>query len=345
MTLVEVLVVMAIIGALIALLLPAVQTARETARRMQCLNHLKQIGLGLANHEAAFQKFPAGQMSQQYPQDPTHPYTFYRWSALAQILPYMEQANLRNMLDLSYPMYMPGPGYPISAANQAGIAQVLPNFLCPSDISEPVKAQMGPTNYALCAGSGAGGGTPFNADGIFYVNSATTYADITDGSSQTIAAAESLLGADTLRDSNSAFVDISPQRTYRFVLTFSSTPGLTDAKCAATQLFNSSSGNGNDPRGFAWCSGEYRCALYNHYYPPNANILDCVTSVTVDPTPPPAKPILYSAYGWRASRSLHPGGVNVSMADGSGRFLADNIALPVWQALSTRAQAETASVP
>jgi prepilin-type processing-associated H-X9-DG protein len=94
--------------------------------------------------------------------------------------------------------------------------------------------------------------------------------------------------------------------------------------------------SGNDPRGFAWCSGEYRCATYNHYYPPNAPICDCITSVTVDPTPPPAKPLLYSAYGWRAARSLHPGGVNILMADGSVRYIGDEVDLILWRGLSTR---------
>ena len=154
----------------------------------------------------------------------------------------------------------------------------------------------------MCAGSGAGGGTPFNTDGVFYVNSATTYADIIDGTSQTIAASESLLGYDTQRDATGAATGVTADRTYRFVLGFTSTPDLTDAKCSATQLFNSTAGNGNDPRGFAWCSGEYRCALYNHYYAPNSPTCDCITSVTVDPTPPPAKPLLYSAYGWRSAQ-------------------------------------------
>ena len=93
-------------------------------------------------------------------------------------------------------------------------------------------------------------------------------------------------------------------------------------------------GNGNDPRGFAWCSGEYRCALYNHYYAPNAANFDCITSVTVDPTLPPQK--LYSAYGWRTARSAHPGGVNVLYADGSARFIDNGISPIAWKALSTR---------
>lgn len=340
MTMVELLVVVAIIGVLMALLLPATQYAREAARRTQCLNNLKQIGAALNNHESTKKYFPAGLVSQQYPADPTHPYTFYRWSALAQLLPFMEQQNVRDLLNTSLPLYMPGPGYPISAPNQFGISQMLPMLLCPSDNGQQVKPGMGSTNYAMCAGSGGGGGTPFSTDGCFYVNSKTRYSDIADGSSQTIIASESLLGTDTPRSGTGAFTDVSPQRTYKFVLSFTSTPALTDAKCNSATLYNSSAGNGNDPRGFAWCSGEYRCASYNHYYPPNAATLDCITSVTVDPTPPPARPILYSAYGWRAARSFHPSGVNVLLADGSSRFVQETIDLSVWKALSTRSGGE-----
>jgi len=341
-TLVEVLVVVAIIGLLIALLLPAVQAARESARRMQCLNNLKQIGIGLHNHAAANGSLPAGLISQAYPAVPTHPYTFYRWSALAQLLPYLEKENLRGMLDLSLPLYMPDPGYPISAPNKAAVSQLVPDFLCPCDSGEAVNAQFGPTNYVACAGSGTGGGTPFNTDGVFYVNSATRFGDITDGASNTVAFSESLVGIDTPRDNTGAFTGYSPQRSYKFLLRFSAPFDLTDASCNGSQSFNSAVATGNDPRGFAWCSGEYRAALYNHYYAPNSSSYDCVTSVTSDPTPPPAKPFLYAAYGWRAARSLHPGGVNTLYADGSGHLVRDNIDLKVWQGLSTRNTSDSA---
>lgn len=332
-TLVELLVVIAIIGVLVALLLPAIQSAREASRRTQCLNSLKQLGIASQNYVSAEKHFPPGSVAKTYPGEPTHPQTFYRWSSLAHLLPYMENQSVRDLLDTSLPLYMPGGGYPVSDRNKAGVAQVLPEFLCSSDLGQPVKTQWGPTNYVACAGSGAGGGTPFETDGVFYVNSATTFAKIGDGSSHTVAMSESLLGEDTQTDAASAFAGATAERTYKFVLGFSAVPDLTDGKCNSTKNYNSSMGNGNDPRGFAWCSGEYRCALYNHYYAPNAANFDCITSVTVDPTIPPQK--LYSAYGWRAARSNHPGGVNVLFADGSARLMGDSISLAIWKGLST----------
>lgn len=339
-TLVELLVVIAIIGVLVSLLLPAVQNSRESARRIQCLNNLKQLGIAINNYDSAMKHLPSGAMSKSYPDDPNHPPNFYRWSALAQVLPFMENQALLDLIDLSVPLYMPGAGYPFADRNKPGISQIVPGFLCPSDLNESVKEEMGPTNYAVCAGSGADGGTPFNTDGVFYINSATTFDDISDGASQTMALAESSLGVDTPRI-NGAFHSYTPERSYKFVLSFSATPDLTDFKCLGSQNFNSTTATGNDPRGFAWCSGEYRCATYNHYYTPNANEYDCITSVTVDPTPEMSR--LYSAFGWRAARSSHPQGVNAARADSSARFYGDDVDPVVWRAMSTRGGEEMLS--
>jgi prepilin-type N-terminal cleavage/methylation domain-containing protein/prepilin-type processing-associated H-X9-DG protein len=337
-TLVELLVVIAIIGALIALLLPAVQQARESARRTQCLNHVKQLGVAMHNYAASHKRLPPAAVAKEYPGDPKHPHSFYRWSALAHLLPFMEGEQVHNLLDLSLPLYMPGGGYPISEANKPGISQVLPSLLCPSDRQERLKEGMGPTNYAVSSGSGAGGGTPFDTDGVFYVNSETTVAKITDGSSNTVALSESLLGEDTTRDAGS-FSGATPQRNYKFVLSFFGSPDLSDVKCEGSQNFNSSGGNGNDPRGFAWASGEYRSATYNHYYGPNSDHYDCIASVTTDPSPTPTR--LYAAYGWRSARSAHSGGVNVLFADGSARLVGDDIDLGAWRAMGTRNGEET----
>jgi prepilin-type N-terminal cleavage/methylation domain-containing protein len=237
-TLVELLVVIAIIGFLIALLLPAIQSARESSRRAQCLNNLKQLGVAAANHESELGQLPAGMISKSYPADPNHPKNFYRWSALAQLLPYMENQPLADLLDLSVPLYMPGPGYPFAEQNKQGIAQRIASFLCPSDEGMPVKEGMGSTNYAVNSGSGAGGGNPFDADGIFYANSATRFSDIPDGASHTISISESTLGFDTPRN-NGEYHSYSPERSYKFVLSFFGAPELTDFKCEGSQSYNS----------------------------------------------------------------------------------------------------------
>ncbi len=87
----------------------------------------------------------------------------------------------------------------------------------------------------------------------------------------------------------------------------------------------------SDPRGFSWADGEFRCGLYNHYYPPNSPTPDCLGVVSGG-----LPPVRYTPYGWRTARSRHTGGVNMLYADGSVRFIDDGVSLSVWQAVSTR---------
>jgi len=106
---------------------------------------------------------------------------------------------------------------------------------------------------------------------------------------------------------------------------------LTDPICRAAARWNK-----EDLRGFSWANGEYRTTLYNHARRPNDPEIDCIGVVMITDD----KARLHAAYGWRAARSRHPGGVNVVMADGSGQFVSDSVDPAVWKALATRAGGE-----
>jgi prepilin-type processing-associated H-X9-DG protein len=317
LTLVEVLVVGAIISGLIALLLPAIQTSRDAARRTSCGNNLRQISIATHAHETATGYLPPGSVAKEYADSPQTAWTFYRWSALAMLSPYLENTAALNMLDLTKPLYSITNS--VTPENVAGAKIVVPIFLCPSDRSMRAHPGFGPTNYAACTGSGAGGGTPEETDGIFYVNSRTRIGQIQDGTSHTVAFSESVLGL--AGNSNRGVAD-----SYKFVF---ATP-LTESACNLPLFWNY-----QDPRGFAWVNGEYRCALYNHFLSPNASTHDCISNRVSGP--PESK---YVPFGWRAARSRHTGGVNVVMADGSGQFVSDTVDPAVWKALATRAGGE-----
>ena len=307
--------VIAIIGILIGLLLPAVQSARESGRRASCSNNLRQIGIAASAFLSEQQAFPCGSESHAWAAAPSTPWTFFRWSALAHLTPYLEDNNVYKMLDFSVPIY--NANFNVTPQNAAGVATVIPTFLCPSDRRLIVSPLFAPTNYAACAGSGVNGGSPVTADGIFYINSHTRPEQIPNGLSHTALLSESILGNP---DGSASMND--PTVDYKFTL---STP-LTDGDCSSTNQWNVSDG-----RGFAWACGEFRCALYNHYYLPNQDMPDCLGSglgggVQTE----------FIDYGWRTARSRHPGGVNLVMADGSVSFIDNGITLPVWQAMASR---------
>jgi prepilin-type N-terminal cleavage/methylation domain-containing protein/prepilin-type processing-associated H-X9-DG protein len=320
-TLVELLVVIAIVGILVALMLPAVQMAREAARRMQCTNNLKQLGVGLLDFESARKVLPPGADSKRYDAAPTLAYTFYRWSTFAHLTPYLEELSTYEALDLKVPLYT-SIAATIAPQNRNAVKLVIPLFLCPSDSSEPVDDGWGPSNYAACTGDGNGGGTPFDTNGLFFINSRTRLQDITDGTSKTITFSESTLGTGA-ESFTSSLAHVDTDTVYAYVF---GTP-LTDDGCAAPINFN-----WTNRRGFAWVNGEYRCGLFNNYRTPNSSKIDCIATLltSIDPA------VRYSGYGWRTARSRHMGGANVAFADGSVRFVEDLVDLTVWRALSTR---------
>ena len=328
LTLIEVLIVCAILGVLMAALLPAVQAAREAARRSNCGNNMRQIGLAAVAFEAARGTFPVGSESRPWPAQPRHPHQFYRWSGLAHASPFFEASELIGDLDLTVPLY--GTGFQVMPQNRAVVARIVPLFLCPSDSRTIASAGFGPTNYALCAGSGAGGGTPFDADGMCFVNSRVRARGVTDGLSKTVLASESVLGTGPLASDDRAAQ--STQGSYAFV---TEVP-LTTAICAAANSWNYL-----NQRGFSWANGEYRSAVYSHWLQPNAATMDCIANDTSSANI--ARTL--AVWGWRAARSRHVGGVNVALADGAVRFVEDGVDAAVWSAAATRAGGEALSLP
>jgi prepilin-type N-terminal cleavage/methylation domain-containing protein len=308
-TLVELLVVISIIGALVSLLLPAVQAAREAARRAQCQNNLRQLGLALHNYEAVQRAYPPGRGAPL-------PRIF---SVLAYLLPHVEQANLHDRIDfLSAPTdFNVGTVIHSGAANREIANTPLPFLQCPSDGGGPRLAGMetGATNYSACAGSGQlDYGTILRADGMFYLNSWTRHADVTDGLSHTVAMSERTLGPG-LGASVQGQAALS-----RWMLEVPMGQEPSVANCQALI------GAPNPYRGGRWLLGNYGNTLYNHFNPPNSDAVDCMN--------------VQQQKGAMAARSYHTGGVHTLFGDSSVHFTSDHIDLGVWQALATRSGGE-----
>lgn len=298
-TLIELLVVIAIIAVLIALLLPAVQQAREAARRTQCRNNIKQIGLALHNYESSHSVFPPGAMG--FP---------LVWGPHAHLLPYLDQANLKNLIDPNKS--------PTDPANDANTRVSLPVYLCPSDSGSIPGNLYGPTNYGFNTGSGTVnfGNTRTGGDGVFYVFSSHRFRDFTDGVSNTAAVSETVLGSGTTSAGPTPVDRVRQQ----FKLTASSAHP-DDASC--------DSGSGGAFDGFRankWAVGHAGDTLYNHSLGPNDRKWDCTNS--------------FYSEARMAARSLHTGGVHLLLCDGSTRFVSENIDRTIWRGLATRSGGE-----
>ncbi len=184
-TLIELLVVIAIIAVLVSLLLPAVQNAREAARRTQCRNNLRQIGVALHNYHSSHNVFPPGYVS-----GAAWPATTNGWSWCAQLLPDLDQLPLYEQINFQLPVE--------NAANQAVVSVTLPVFLCPTDQlgggAFPITDATGnvvipaaaPMSYAATVGNDSSEADGLTGNGTFYRNSRTRIADIIDGTSQTV---------------------------------------------------------------------------------------------------------------------------------------------------------------
>jgi prepilin-type N-terminal cleavage/methylation domain-containing protein/prepilin-type processing-associated H-X9-DG protein len=178
-TLVELLVVVAIIGILVGLLLPAVQAAREAARRCQCGNNLAQVGIAIHNHEFSYERLPSGVINPTGPIRNESIGQHVSWCV--QILPYLEQSAIYKNFDQEAGTY--------AAVNQPARFQRISTYLCPSDGGAYQRELPPAANYAGCHHNSE---TPIDADnnGVLFLNSRIKFSQIEDGSSQTIMVGE-----------------------------------------------------------------------------------------------------------------------------------------------------------
>jgi len=315
-TLIELLVVIAIIAILIALLLPAVQSAREAARRTQCKNNLKQIGLSLHNYVDSHVYLPPS-----FCADGPAGTGGGEWSILARILPYMERANLYRALDFKQAY-----SHPVNA----GVAPMrVDGYLCPSEINDVMRMKNGkPYHYPLNYGFNGGSWQVFDpvsrrgGDGAFFPNSRLKLVHITDGTSNTLGFSEVKAYTPYLRDGGSAPAGppLSPAQVVGLGGNFKTNSGHTE-----------------------WVDGRVHQTGFTTVFGPNTVVplqrggqLYDVDYTSCREDKGCAGPVRAAV----TSRSHHTGLVNCLLMDGSVRSVASNINLTIWRRLGSRSDGE-----
>jgi prepilin-type N-terminal cleavage/methylation domain-containing protein/prepilin-type processing-associated H-X9-DG protein len=316
-TLVELLAVIGVIGLLISLLFPAVMAARAIARRAQCQDHLRQIGIAAASYQSACGLFPfttTGKTAAGSSPRSISPH--------ALLLPYLDLAPVFGTVNFDETGGTSG-GKPLSTTNAPLLALSVPWFLCPDD--HPVRgansyrANMGamPTP-GINVGSLIPGAPTESDTGSFRINRALSPAAFTDGLANTVMFAEKLVGG----LSSARFV---PSRDC-FVTPFD----IETAADAVAACQNPPSANPPHDAfcGTTWLFGGFDQTWYNHILPPNSRVPDCASNGA-------------GGNGAYTARSFHPASVNLAFADGSVRSIADGIDRLVWRAIGTRAGGES----
>ena len=279
--------VIAIIAILIALLLPAVQQAREAARRTQCKNNLKQLGIAMHNYHDVHGGFPVGQYS----------CCWGTW--IVAIMPYIEQDQLFDRYEENRKYGIPEDTARYNHATNLDVTRVrLETLTCPSDTNNRPFGRITSHNYAVNFGNTAYNqrnlngveflGAPFRISGYRRAARNTRFSEIQDGTSNTLLVAEVLQG------------------------------------------------EGRDLRGFSWWGD---ASQFTTYLAPNSPLPDRIyTAYYCNNQPRRGLPCDVSSSSFPtmfASRSRHPGAVQITLCDGSSRSVSENISLSIWRALST----------
>jgi prepilin-type N-terminal cleavage/methylation domain-containing protein len=329
-TLVELLVVIAIIGVLVALLLPAIQAAREAARRMNCSNNVKQIGVAMQNFESATKRFPPSLLV-----DPAKRAQF-RWSPLARLLPYLEQSGVSNnvKLDQDYGTLM------LNGKLLASLRIV--NFICPSEERDEQRFNSAgaPEHYLTNYGVNNGVWTVSDprqltdAAGAFAPGKGFQASEYTDGMSNTLMLAEVKGWTPYYRDGGNAPAAAPVQ------------PGDV---CSLGGSFKADSGHTE------WVDARVHQSGFTATFAPNTVVACTVGGVVYDvdfnswrerhpiDSDYDAAKITYAAV---TARSYHSGlVVNAAMMDGSVHAVSGDVDLHVWRGLATRNGDETVSLP